>query len=223
MRNSAAPAAFGTDGPHPCPLCATGSLGFHDDAHGRFWRCPACALVFRDATQHLAAEDAAARYRQHRNSLDDPRYLEHLRRLADPVARRLAPGARGLDFGSGPVPAMAHLLGEHRFTVASYDPEFAPDAALLRGPYDFITCCEVLEHIPNPAEVLPSLGAMLRPDGLLGVMTQFRDESRPFADWWYRRDPTHVCFYSEPTMRHVAGRFGWRVEFPAPSVTVFLV
>lgn len=205
----------------PCPLCATPAAAFHDDEHGTFWRCPTCALVFRDPAQHLDVAAEVARYREHRNALDDPRYLAFLDRLAAPVAERLPPGARGLDFGSGPAPALALLMTRHGFPTASYDPHFLPDASALQATYDFITCSEVFEHLRQPRQVLTQLRDMLRPNGLLAVMTQFRDERRPFASWYYRRDPTHICLYSEPTMRWIAQEMAWDLECLPQGVTIF--
>jgi hypothetical protein len=62
---------------------------------------------------------------------------------------------------------------------------------------------------------------MLAPGGILGVMTMFHPGEGSFADWWYRRDPTHVCFYNEATMRWIGERYGLRTDFPAPNVTMF--
>lgn len=134
---------------------------------------------------------------------------------------RLPPRAVGLDFGCGPVTAMEHLFRGAGHSMASWDPLFLPDPAPLGATYDFITCSEVLEHVASPTELLDQLQRLLRPGGLLGVMTQFRDPNRPFPAWWYRRDPTHVCFYSRHTMSWIAKRRGWEVEFAPRCVSLF--
>lgn len=206
-----------------CPLCDGPATGFHEDQHGRFHQCPACALVFRDAAQRLTTEAEVARYREHMNALDDQRYLDFLDRLATPLAQRLEPGARGLDYGCGPVPAMALLLERRGFPTASWDPHFRPEASLLDATYDFVACSEVLEHIPAPREALDTFARLLRRGGLLGIMTQFRDEARSFDSWWYRRDPTHVCLYSPETMRWIARDLRWDVELLPNGVTFFRV
>lgn len=164
-----------------------------------------------------------ARYREHRNAIDDPRYLDFLDRLAAPVAARLPPAARGLDYGCGPVPAMALLLERRGFPTASWDPHFRPAPAVLDSTWDFVTCSEVLEHIASPRAALDTFACLLRDGGLLGIMTQFRDERRPFANWWYRRDPTHLCLYSEATMRWIARARGWEAELPGNGVTLFRI
>jgi SAM-dependent methyltransferase len=189
-----------------------------------FWHCTVCELVFRDPSQYLTQEAEAARYRTHRNSLDDPRYLDFLDRLAAPMSERLAPGARGLDYGCGPVGGMAALLEPRGFETRSWDPLFHPnDATSTPGAYDFVTCSEVLEHLPLPNTQLDHMASLLRPGGQIGIMTQFRGEIEQFATWHYRRDPTHVCFYSAATMRWIAKQRGWQVELPADGLAFFRI
>lgn len=147
--------------------------------------------------------------------------MTFLKRLADPVMERLPPGARGLDFGCGPAPVLSELLTSSGFPCVAYDPFFAPDESLLEAKYDFVTCSEVVEHAYDPAEMFATLRRLLAPGGLLGVMTTFYDASGSFADWWYQRDPTHVCFYNEETMRRIGERHGWRTDFPRPNVALF--
>ena len=47
---------------------------------------------------------------------------------------------------------------------------------------------------------------------LIGLMTELRPPMADFARWHYHRDPTHVGFHSEASLRWIAARFGWQVE-----------
>jgi SAM-dependent methyltransferase len=189
--------------------------------HRRFFACPGCALIHLDPAHRLSREQERERYLLHDNDAGDPGYVAFLRRLADPMMSKLSPGARGLDFGCGPVPVLAELLKAAGFPCAAYDPFFAPDDALLDKRYDFVTCSEVVEHAHDPAKMFTTLRRLLSPGGVLGVMTMFHPGEAAFADWWYRRDPTHVCFYDETTMRWIGERFGLTCELAAPNVTIF--
>ena len=157
--------------------------------------------------------DAAAekaRYDQHRNDPADPAYRRFLGRLAGPLVARVAPGAEGLDFGCGPGPALAAMLGEHGLKVALYDPFYAPDRSALGRTYDFVTATEVLEHLHRPAETLDLLFGLLKPGGWLGVMTKPVRPPEALDAWRYARDPTHVCFYSGETFAYIGAH--WRAE-----------
>jgi hypothetical protein len=187
----------------------------------RYFDCGVCRLVFLAPEQRPTAEAERAHYGTHENDPGDPGYRAFLARLADPLARRLVPGAEGLDYGSGPGPALAGMMGERGFPMRIYDPFFAPDADALRRTYDFVACSETAEHFHDPAAELMRLDALLRPGGWLGVMTEMLDDTRDFAAWRYARDPTHVCFYHAETMRWIADAHGWRMEMPARNVVLF--
>ena len=83
---------------------------FHRDQRRSYLRCRVCALVFVSPVYYLDRETERAEYDLHRNEVGEPGYERFLARLATPLAARLAPGARGLDFGCGPAPALAHML-----------------------------------------------------------------------------------------------------------------
>jgi len=177
---------------------------------------------------HVAPEDRPtpeeerAHYRTHRNDAGDPGYRAFLARVADPLAARLAPGAEGLDYGAGPGPALAAMLRERGFPTAVYDPFFAPDADALRRTYDFVTCTETAEHFHAPGDEFARLDGLLRPGGILAVMTEMLEDGRDFAAWRYARDPTHVSFYRPRTMRWIAEKHEWTMESPGRNVFLFL-
>ena len=132
----------------------------------------------------------------------------------------LPPHARGLDYGCGAAPALALMLTDAGFPTVGYDPFFAPDASRLEARYDFVTCTEVLEHMHDPLHDLTRIDALLVPGGWLGLMTELRPPMAGFARWHYHRDPTHVGFHSEGSLRWIAERFGWRIERAERRVTL---
>lgn len=186
-------------------------------------RCPACEATLLDPRHWLAASDERAVYEQHRNDPFDPAYRRFLSKLADPLLARLGPAQSGLDYGCGPGPALAAMLREAGHAMALYDPFFHPDPAPLAATYDFVTCTEVAEHFHSPADEFDRLGRLLRPGGQLAVLTRFQDDDAGFADWHYRRDPTHVVFYRAATFRRIAAQRGWRCETPAGDVALLQV
>lgn len=205
-----------------CPVCrASASRPFSHVGGRDYWRCDACFATFLDARQRPTPEEALTHYRQHENDPDDPRYRRFLGRLADPLLTKLSPGMAGLDYGCGPGPALAAMLGEAGIDMALYDPFFAPNDDVLHGHYDVVTLSEVAEHLFEPADVFDRLADLLKPGGWLGVMTCFQTDDRRFAAWHYRRDPTHVVFYRAETFEVIAGQRGWDLKIPEKDV-VFL-
>ena len=137
-----------------------------------------------------------------------------------PLVARLEPGREGLDHGCGPGSALAAMLVEAGHRIRLYDPFFAPDPSALRRRYDVITLSEVVEHLHAPGAELARLDGLLRPGGWLAIMTCFQTDDARFAQWHYRRDPTHVVFWREATLKHVARQRGWRCEIPCKDVAL---
>ena len=206
----------------PCPLCRrdVGSP-FHHAERGTFFRCETCALAFLDPTEWPSLDTEIARYELHENFAENPGYEDFLSRLAVPVMARVPAGSRGLDYGSGESDVLAAILTRSGRPTTAYDPAFRPDSAALTERYDFVVCSEVVEHVHDPRALFERFGRLVRPGGVVGVMTGMYDAAPSFADWWYIRDITHVCFYSRATMEWIARAFGWRVDFPTPGVTLF--
>jgi SAM-dependent methyltransferase len=204
-----------------CPVCRTWAAVPFQSVGGRdYWRCGSCEARFLDPAQLPALADERAEYLRHQNDPDDPRYRRFLARLVDPLLAALGQAREGLDFGCGPGPALAAMLREAGHRVALYDPYFHPDPAALAQRYDFVACAEVAEHFHHPAQAFDRLDGLLRPGGLLAVLTCFQTDDARFADWHYRRDPTHVVFYREQTFRMLAAQRGWECEIAAKDVAL---
>ena len=181
-------------------MCLGGQISpYLTDQRRRYLVCDDCALVFVPANCFLDRAAERAEYDLHQNEIYDPGYRAFLSRLSAPLVQRLAPGARGLDFGCGPGPALALMLRERGFSVALYDSFYHPDDSVLQAHYDFICATEVVEHLHRPGPELQRLWALLKPGGWLGVMTKLVRDRQAFANWHYKNDPTHVCFFSEDT------------------------
>ncbi len=205
-----------------CPLClGRNSTHFSNIAEKTYFRCGNCALTFLSPEHRLDPESERSRYLLHENNSDDPRYRDFLNRLAEPLVNLLPRGAAGLDYGSGPGPTLSVMLKEQGFPMSHYDPFFAPDPTPLEGLYDFITCTETIEHFFNPGSELNRLDGILKPGGILAVMTEMLDSDDRFGGWHYHREPTHVCFFKRQTMDWIALHQGWAVEYPGKNVAFF--
>ena len=215
------PALAQVEEPGACPVCRAAAPRHFLSVDGQdYWRCETCEASFLDPRQRPGPKEERAHYFLHQNDPHDPGYRRFLSRLSQPLLARLAPASAGLDYGCGPGPALAEMMREAGHSVALYDPFFRPDPEPLARQYDFVTCTEVAEHFHRPAEEFDRLFSIVRPGGWLGVMTCFQTEDSAFAGWHYRRDPTHVVFYREATLRTIAAGRGWSCEVPAKDVAL---
>lgn len=210
-----------SDPPAACVVCcAARPRTFLEVAGKRYWRCDVCEATFLDPGQQPTRDEEFSHYGHHENDPDDARYRRFLAKLADPLLEKLQPGMSGLDYGCGPGPALAAMLGEAGIEMALYDPFFRPARDVLERHYDVITLSEVAEHMFEPAAEFERLDQLLKPGGWLGVMTCFQTDDDRFAAWHYRRDPTHVVFYRIRTFEVIAERWGWHCESPRKDVAL---
>lgn len=137
------------------------------------------------------------------------------------MLEQVSPQASGLDFGSGPGPTLSLMFEEHGHRMHLYDKFYASDESILQRHYDFITSTEVLEHLEQAAHTLELLWSILLPGGLLGLMTKLRSDESDFAQWHYKNDPTHICFYSVKCFEFLARR--WRAKLEISGRDVILL
>lgn len=208
--------------PHfDCPLCQSNSTSLHEQGRVRsFYRCRTCELVYVPASFHLGASDEKAIYDQHENDPEDPGYRTFLSRLMKPLLNYLPPDAKGLDFGCGPGPALSLMFEELGFDIKLYDPFYARTPDVLTEKYDFITATEVVEHLANPSAVFEQLFSMLKPGGVLGIMTKMIPDDIRICDWHYARDLTHISFYDQKSFNYLADKFHYHLEFIGADVII---
>lgn len=189
-----------------CPLCLNSASSQRIScSNAVYYHCSACDLVYKDKSHWLSPDQERARYLQHENTLENQGYVQMFERFIDSaVSPFLKVGSELLDFGCGPEPVLKVLLERRGYRVDTYDPFFAPEPIFANKSYDGIVCTEVFEHFYYPAREIQLLCQHLKKAGFLSVMTHLRPSSISFCEWWYRRDNTHVTFYSVNTMQWIA-------------------
>lgn len=206
--------------------CTSHGLGIHPD----IFRCRACSMVFNEAAP--GAVDVAGEYEQ----VEDPEYLEQResRRLtfhreldaieaAHPVGDLLDVGCYTGFF--------LECARERGWRVSGVEPSrWAADYGrdklgieIFNGPieryqddrqFDVVTMWDVLEHVPNPVEVLSILRPRLRPDGLLVFATHNLDTT--VAKVMGKHFPLfmemHTVHFNNRTLEMLLDRTGFRLE-----------
>jgi hypothetical protein len=203
-----------------CPVClGQSSAPFFSNRGQRYSQCPRCECVFVPEGDHLGLEAEKSIYDLHQNDSSDEGYRAFLNRLAQPLLEILPRKSEGLDFGSGPGPTLSLMLEEEGHKVRLFDPFYCYDQDYLNETYHFITMTEVAEHLASPKAEFERLFSLLKPQGLIAVMTSFRPQKiEEFASWHYHHDPTHITFYSEKTFSYLASVNKAQALFPAPNV-----
>lgn len=205
-----------------CIVCKSNLIKDFSTSDGKqYWHCSTCNAKFLDKKHYINKEIEKERYLEHENVIEDKGYRDFLSRLSEPLKKKLSPKAKGLDFGCGHGPALADMLTGDGFDIDLYDPFFFPDKNIFLKQYDFITCTETAEHFFKPAKELETMNKLLKKNGWLGIMTNTLTTDDAFDSWYYRRDPTHVCFYSDATFKVIAEQKNWHYEAVSKDIALF--
>ena len=212
------------DAPSLCPLCHHDQLAlFHQDKKRPYFQCQQCQLVTVPAAFYLDEVAEKAFYDLHDNTVADTGYQRFLSRTLHPVLNVIADDAKGLDYGCGEGAVLSKMAAEHGIIVNNYDLFYFPDQGQLQQQYDFVTMTEVIEHIADAQQVFKQLQGLLKPSGLLAIMTKRVRDHAGFIHWHYKHDPTHINFYSEATFKWIAQTYQWQLEIIDNDVVFFRV
>lgn len=198
--------------PGKCPLCLTEvSQTIEGSRASLYFFCEHCKLLSRPTSAHFNWNEERLRYVRHNNHLPEEGYINFLKRLIEPMIPFIGKNWQGLDYGCGPNPVLAELMGVKGLKVNPYDPIFFPRP--INGKYDFISSTEAFEHFYYPRRELEKIAGALSNGGILGIMTGFRKEQIPLKSWSYTRDDTHVCLYHPKTFDFICQEWGFSIEY----------
>jgi 2-polyprenyl-3-methyl-5-hydroxy-6-metoxy-1,4-benzoquinol methylase len=196
-----------------CNICNTQTASLEDTQLNKvFFHCHTCELIFLDKKFYVSNNDEKNQYDHHNNSLENEGYVKMFNDFLDFTLEGLHVKSV-LDFGSGPTPVLAELLKRRGLHVEHFDKFYQPKKVYENKEYDLITSTEVFEHLENPKEVLNLLRNHLTQNGTISIMTLFHtNKQEDFLKWWYRRDPTHITFFTPKTIETMAKECGLKVQ-----------
>ena len=192
-----------------CPLCNSQGEEFFNSPKQTFYKCGNCEGIFLSKEQLPTTHQEKQRYELHENNSDDSGYRAFVLPIVNSVLNDFNATHVGLDFGSGKDSSIVKMLRENNYNIIPYDPFFANDASLLTKKYDYIVCCEVMEHFHNPNKEFELLKRLLKPQGKLYCMTHIYSPDIDFEKWYYKNDPTHVFIYQNKTLEWIKNVFGF--------------
>lgn len=206
-----------------CPLCHTDdNPEFYRNSLHHFLKCRRCDGLYRTQENIPDSEAEKARYQTHNNDVTDSGYRNFVRPLVRYVQNKFLPeSSLGLDFGAGTGPVIAVMLQEASYSINLYDPYFHRNPDVLAFTYDYIICCEVMEHFNRPDMELKKLRELLKPGGSLICKTDLYTDDIEFDTWYYKNDPTHVFIYCSTTLDWIASNYGFTLSFIDKRSPVF--
>jgi SAM-dependent methyltransferase len=209
---------------------AFASRKFPEYMHHRLVECPVCDLVYASPvldTGALGEAYGAAAF-------DSKEEAVYASRTYAGLVRRLVPHLRAtgaaLDIGTGEGSLLEQLLDLGFSRVRGYEPSAAPLAAAAPrvrelivhdvfdaaraagdGPYDLITCCMTIEHVPDPAQLCRDAHELLAPGGALMIVCH--DRRAPLNRALGMRSPIidieHLQLFSQASARALLERTGY--------------
>jgi len=197
-----------------CKICKADTQVLNDNKKElRYYRCSSCGFLYLDDEFIIGKESEKSQYDMHKNSFDS---LGYVKMFEDFIEKAILPYekniATALEFGCGSGPVLAELLSRKGMTVDKYDLYFYPKKVYEGKKYDLITSTEVFEHLKNPIEILEMLVEHTSNNGYIVLMTKFPPkDDKEFLAWWYRRDPTHISFFTPKSFEIMAEKVGIKV------------
>jgi 2-polyprenyl-3-methyl-5-hydroxy-6-metoxy-1,4-benzoquinol methylase len=187
-----------------CPLCNSKTTRLKETINNTpYFYCKTCAGVFMHPDFIASPKKEKERYLKHHNEVTDEGYKSFVAPIINTILTSFSIETKGLDFGAGTGPVISTVLKEKGYNINLYDPFFHGDVNVLNETYDYIFCCEVIEHFNYPQKEFELLRKLLRPKGKLICMTHLLPELNELKNWYYIRDFTHVFFYSKETVDYI--------------------
>ena len=192
-----------------CPLCYSPSEFLLKAEQREYHLCACCQLIYVPSRFFITPEKEIERYLEHENSIDNEGYVRMFQEKIDLITDHCPDVRTVLDYGCGYEPVLKTLLERQGYRADGYDPYFFPELK-EDSDYDLIVSTETFEHLKRPGKELDTIVPLVSPRGYCAVMTQFYPTQNAqldklgFLNWYYKRDPTHICFYGPKTFEWIA-------------------
>ncbi|PKD20194.1 hypothetical protein APR41_14510 [Salegentibacter salinarum] len=204
-----------------CILCGGSTKEFWKSKKREFVECTNCGGIQLLPEFYISKKAEEDRYLTHNNDVEDARYQDFVSPITSRILKEFTPKHKGLDYGCGTGPVVTTELEKEGYFVTLYDPFFHPNTEVLKATYDFIICCEVMEHFYEPKREFSELARRLNLEGKLYCKTSIYSEEIDFDNWYYKNDPTHVFFYTANCLEWIKSNLGFSALEIHPTVIVF--
>ena len=80
----------------------------------------------------------------------------------------------------------------------------------LKGPYEVVTLIDVIEHVPNPVDLMRAIKSVMAPDGICVVVTpDVNSVAARLMGWkWWHFRAAHIGYFNKSTLALALERAG---------------
>ena len=208
-----------------CKICNSLTRNIRENKKNLdYYRCQHCGFIYLDDSHIVDSQTEKKHYDKHKNSFESVGYVEMFEQFIDKAIEPYIENIESaLDFGCGYASVLVELLRRKGLEVDKYDLYYFPKKVYEGKKYDLITSTEVFEHLKEPTETLKTLANSINSTGYIIIMTSFppKDDYN-FLNWWYRRDITHISFFTPKSFEIMGESVGLRVvNLIIPNIVVF--
>lgn len=200
-----------------CKICKSEALEkVYDEKHNNnYYFCSTCDYIFLDNREIVGIREEKEVYDGHDNSFECEGYVDMFENFLEKAVNPfIQTTGLALEFGSGPGPVLATMLENRGWEVKKHDKFFESDLDYKDYHYDLITSTEVFEHFDDPLKEIEKITNLMKDGSILAIMTLLRPKTKEeFLKWWYRRDKTHISFYSLKTLEYIANQFDLKIIY----------
>lgn len=122
--------------------------------------------------------------------------------------RRAGYDCSGIDISETAVASARRDFGEH-YRAADLFALGGSEA----GTCDVVVMTELIEHVPNPLQLLARAAQLLKPGGALVITTPSRDLYASRHVWHTDPPPVHLWWFSRSSLRFAAWKLGMTARF----------
>lgn len=187
-----------------CPVCNTKGDFLYKIDKSSMLKCPSCKTQYTDPA--LKGEYGVEYTREpceiDKLAIQDEAYYLVMNYEADKV----------LDYGSGNDYFLSCLPDYVEKT--SFDPFLGKSPVLKTGYYDVVKLRGVIEHLEKPREVIKHIHSLLKPGGVLAVLTMDMDSR--FArikgkDYYMIDENYHITYFTLDSLKLLLSSEGFKV------------
>jgi len=181
------------------------------------WRCPHCKSIH--ACDEVDLAHYYADYPFHHLGATDVDWM--MRAMYDNLLSRLRQAGLDeqqavIDYGCGSGHFLSFLESRGYQDLAGYDEysEGFADAAVMQRQYDCVMTQDVIEHVPEPLELVETLHGLAKPGGIVVIGTpnaEAIDLQNPEPRVHTLHQPYHRHILSKTALQALGADFGWEL------------